>query len=72
VLFRSAHDGVVDAPLVAQADHLRALGFERLAAQALVGERAEVIRLRNQGRINDAVMRRIERDLDLEDARLEI
>jgi hypothetical protein len=29
------------------------------------------VRLRNQGRITDAVMHRIERDLDLEDTRLD-
>jgi CPA1 family monovalent cation:H+ antiporter len=48
------------------------LAYQRLRREALEAERAEIIRLRNQGRINDAVMRRIERDLDLEDARLEI
>jgi CPA1 family monovalent cation:H+ antiporter len=48
------------------------LAWQRLRREALEAERGEVIRLRNQGRINDAVMRRIERDLDLEDARLEI
>jgi CPA1 family monovalent cation:H+ antiporter len=48
------------------------LAYQRLRREALEAERAEVIRLRNQGRINDAIMRRIERDLDLEDARLEI
>jgi CPA1 family monovalent cation:H+ antiporter len=30
------------------------------------------VRLRNQGRINDQTMHRIERDLDLEDTRLEL
>ena len=38
----------------------------------LEAERAEIIRLRNAGDINDEIMRRIERDLDLEDTRLEI
>jgi CPA1 family monovalent cation:H+ antiporter len=35
-------------------------------------ERAEIIRQRNRGAITDDIMRRLERDLDLEDARLEI
>jgi CPA1 family monovalent cation:H+ antiporter len=48
------------------------LAYQRLRREALEAERAEIVRLRNQGRINDTVMRRIERDLDLEDARLEI
>jgi CPA1 family monovalent cation:H+ antiporter len=38
----------------------------------LEAERAEIIRLRNVGKINDEIMRRIERDLDLEDTRLEV
>jgi hypothetical protein len=31
-----------------------------------------VLRLRSEGRIGDEVMRKVERDLDLEDSRLEI
>jgi hypothetical protein len=31
-----------------------------------------VLRLRSEGKIGDEVMRKIERDLDLEDSRLEI
>jgi hypothetical protein len=31
-----------------------------------------VLRLRSEGKIRDEVMRKIERDLDLEDSRLEI
>ena len=34
-------------------------------------EREAVIRLRDDGRISDDVMRRVERDLDLEELRLE-
>lgn len=48
------------------------LAFQRLRREVLEAERAEIIRMRNRGVINDEVMRRIERDLDLEDARLEI
>jgi len=38
----------------------------------LRAEREEFLRLRNEGLINDEVMRRVERDLDLEEARLEV
>jgi CPA1 family monovalent cation:H+ antiporter len=43
-------------------DHDRQLG---LSLEALRIERETVIRLRDEGRINDEVMRRIERELDL-------
>ena len=46
--------------------------FQRLRREVLEAERGEILRLRDEGFINDEVMRRIERDLDLEDARLEI
>jgi CPA1 family monovalent cation:H+ antiporter len=48
------------------------IAYQRLRRKILEAERAEIIRLRNQGRINDDIMRRVERDLDLEDVRLEI
>jgi CPA1 family monovalent cation:H+ antiporter len=48
------------------------IAYQRLRREILEAERAEIIRLRNQSRINDDVMRRVERDLDLEDVRLEI
>jgi len=38
----------------------------------LEAQRAEVVRLRNQGTISNEIMHRIERELDLEDERLEI
>jgi monovalent cation/hydrogen antiporter len=34
-------------------------------------EPEELVRLRNEGKINDEVMHRVERDLDLEESRLE-
>ncbi|WP_354702503.1 putative Na(+)/H(+) exchanger [Paraconexibacter sp. AEG42_29] len=49
----------------------RSQAYQRLRREVLNAERGEIIRLRNQGFINDEMMRRIERDLDLEDARLE-
>ena len=49
------------------ADHDRQLG---LSLEALRIERETVIRLRDEGRINDDVMRRIERELDLAESRI--
>jgi biopolymer transport protein ExbB/TolQ len=46
--------------------------FQHFKQELLDAQRAELLRLRNQGRISDEVRRRIERDLDLEDERLEI
>lgn len=46
--------------------------YQRLRRTVLEAERAEIIRQRNRGDITDDIMRRIERDIDLEDARLEI
>ena len=50
----------------------RSLDYQRLARELLEAQRAEIVALRGQGRINDEVMRRIERELDLEDNRLEV
>ena len=49
-------------------DH--AMTYQRLQREALQAERSAVIGLRNQGEINDEVLRRIERELDLEEQRL--
>ena len=46
--------------------------YQRLRRQVLDAEREEIIRLRNAGALSEEGMHRIERDLDLEDARLEI
>jgi CPA1 family monovalent cation:H+ antiporter len=48
-------------------DHERHL---ELSLEALRVERETAIRLRNEGRINDTVLRRIERELDLNESRL--
>lgn len=50
----------------------RSSTFQRFQHEVLRREREELLRLRNEGLINDEVMRRVERDLDLEEARLEI
>jgi Na+/H+ antiporter len=50
----------------------RSLAYQRLRRELLEAERHAVVELRNTGVIGDEVMRRIERDLDLEDSRLDI
>jgi len=45
--------------------------YQRLLRELLEAERAAVVALRREGRINDDVMNRVTRDLDLEDARLD-
>jgi Na+/H+ antiporter len=50
----------------------RSVDFQRLRHELLDAERQAVLELRRSGRIDDAVMRRVVRDLDLEDARLEL
>jgi CPA1 family monovalent cation:H+ antiporter len=56
-------------------DHLeehraRAESMQRLRQELISVERTTVIGLRDQGVINDAALRRVERDLDLEEIRL--
>ncbi len=49
----------------------RSLKYQRLRLELLEAERRAVVELRNAGEIRDEVMRRIERDLDLEASRLD-
>ena len=51
---------------------VRSRDYQRLRRELLTAERAAVHELRRAGVISDDVARRVERDLDLEDARLEI
>ena len=44
--------------------------YEQLSHEALLVERKTILRLRNERVINDEVLRRIQRDLDLAEARL--
>jgi len=46
----------------------RFTAYKRLRREVLSAERMELLRLRDEGRISDRVRRRIERDLDLEEA----
>jgi monovalent cation/hydrogen antiporter len=50
----------------------RSLKYQRMVRQVLDAQRDEIIRLRNHGVISNEVMHRLERELDLEDERLEI
>jgi CPA1 family monovalent cation:H+ antiporter len=65
--FRARFDDEDDGEL-----EMGSLAYQRLRREVLEAERAEIIRLRNEGYINDQVMHRIERDLDLEDTRLDL
>jgi len=46
--------------------------YQRLRRELLDAERRAVVELRRLGRINDDVMNIVQRDLDLEDARLDV
>ena len=49
----------------------RSLKYQRLRRELLEAERHAVVEMRNTGEISDEVMRRVERDLDLEISRLD-
>ncbi|MGZ4289641.1 MAG: Na+/H+ antiporter [Gaiellaceae bacterium] len=49
----------------------RSMKFQRLRRELLDAERQAVVEMRNTGEISDEVMRRVERDLDLEVSRLD-
>jgi CPA1 family monovalent cation:H+ antiporter len=50
----------------------RSADYQRLRRELLEAERGAIVGLRRDGVINDDVMHRLERDLDLEDARLDV
>jgi monovalent cation/hydrogen antiporter len=50
----------------------RSQDYQRLRRELLDAERQAVVDLRRQGKINDDVMNVVQRDLDLEDARLDV
>ncbi len=64
--FRSRFDPESDGDLES-----RSLDYQRLLRELLVAERRAVFDLRREQRIDDVVMRRVIRDLDLEEARLD-
>ena len=44
--------------------------YVNLGRELLRAERQMVVKLRNEGRINDEVLRKVERELDLSESRL--
>ena len=50
----------------------RSLAYQTAVREVLEAQRREVVRLRNEGTISNDLMHRLERELDLEDERLEI
>jgi CPA1 family monovalent cation:H+ antiporter len=50
----------------------RSIAYQRLMRELYVAQRRAVVQLRNGGEISNDVMHRIERELDLEESRLEI
>lgn len=50
----------------------RSLAYQRVLRELLDAQRRAIVRLRNEGVISNEIMHRVERDLDLEDSRLEI
>lgn len=48
------------------------VNYLRLFRELLAAERQAVLELRRSGRIDDEVMRRVVRDLDLEEERLDV
>ncbi len=50
----------------------RSTSYQRVRRELLEAERAAIVALRRNGAINDDVMHRLTRDLDLEDARLDV
>ena len=65
--FRSRFDPESDGAIEDQS-----LSYQRLRRELLEAERQELRRLRREGRIDDDVARRVQRDLDLENERLDI
>jgi CPA1 family monovalent cation:H+ antiporter len=66
--------GRFDARLAGDVDGIeeRSADYQRFMRELLRAQRRTLLELRNEGRIGDEVMHRIERDLDLEESRLEI
>ena len=50
----------------------RSFSYQRMVREVLDAQRRRVVELRNEGAISDEVMHLLERELDLEDQRLEI
>ena len=64
--FRARYDGVDEEGV-----EDRSAAYQRLRRELLDAERTAVLSLRNEGIITEEVMQRVERDIDLEDSRLD-
>jgi monovalent cation/hydrogen antiporter len=65
--FRARYEGVDDEGV-----EERSQQYQRLRRELLKAERQAVIGLRNEGTITEDVMQRVQRDIDLEDLRLDL
>jgi CPA1 family monovalent cation:H+ antiporter len=65
-----AEDGLA-LPLEEDADE-RSRAYQRLVREVLDAQRDALLSMRREGRIGDDTLRRVERDLDLEDIRLDL
>jgi Na+/H+ antiporter len=65
--FRARHDGDEDEDRY----EARSDQYRRAVREVIDAQRRALVQMRNEGQISDDVMRRIERDLDLEETRLE-
>jgi Na+/H+ antiporter len=65
--FRARYDGVDE-----DGAEERSQAFQRLRRELLEAERSAVLALRNDGVITEEVMQRVQRDIDLEDSRLDV
>src|SRR5215207_712689 len=70
--FAALHSGQSESGEESDGYEERSLAYQRFRRELLGAEREALLRLRSEGHISDEVRRRVERDLDLEDARLEI
>ena len=50
----------------------RSIAYQRLLQEVIQAQRERLLQMRNEGEISSEVMRRIERELDLEESRLDI
>jgi len=65
--FRARYEGVDE-----DGAEERSQAFQRLRRELLEAERRAVFELRNEGVITEEVMQRVQRDIDLEDSRLDL
>ena len=70
--FAARREGAGDKDAEANGFEERSTAYQRLLGELILAQREQLIRLRNEGHISDEAMHRVERDLDLEEARLEI